>query len=151
MFQFYSFLLNIHARSCNSFFRKQPKHCSTYFNIVQCTSLVFFEVCHDRVVLVRLGVIGFKWLMVVNEVTGFDKLVVCSGATPSGNSVEAGLILPLLNFWVNFSSVSIKCLRFYIMTFPFSFWAVYNPVPLLRITNKDLQSLIVLRFWAKLI
>ena len=84
--------------------------------------------------------------MVVNEVTGFDKLVVCSGATPSGNSVEAGLILPLLNFWVNFSSVSIKCLRFYIMTFPFSFWAVYNRVPLLRITNKDLQSLIVLRF-----
>ena len=31
-----------------------------------------------------------------NEVTGFDKLVVCSGVTPSGNSVEAGLILPLV-------------------------------------------------------
>ena len=151
MFQFYSFLLNIHARSRNCFFRNQPKHCSTYFNIVQCTSLVFFEVCHDRVVLIRLGVIGFKWLMVVNEVTGFDKLVVCSGATPSGNSVEAGLILPLLNFWVNFSSVSIKCLRFLIMTFPFSFWVVYNPVPLLRITNKGLQSLVLLRFSAKLI
>ena len=124
------------------------QHISTLFNV---PVSLFFEVCHDRVVLVRLGVIGLKWLLVVNEVTGFDKLVVCSGATPSGNSVEAGLILPLLNFWVNFSSVSIKCLRFYIMTFPFSFWAVYNPVPLLRITNKDLQSLIVLRFWAKLI
>ena len=79
--------------------------------------------------MVRLGVIGFKRLMVVNEVTGFDKLVICSGATPSGNSVEAGLILPLLNFRLNFSSVGIKCLRFLIMTFLYSFWAVYNPVP----------------------
>ena len=138
-------------RSHNSFFEKQPKHCSTYFNIVQCTCLVFFEAFHDWVILVTLGAIDFKWLMVVNEVTGFDKLVNCSGATHSDNSVKAGIILPLLNFWINFSSVSIKCLRFYIMTFPFSFWAVYNPVPLLRITNKDLQSLIVLRFWAKLI
>ena len=79
----------------------------------------FFEACHDGVSLVKLGVIDLKWLMVVNEVTGFDKLVVCSGATPSGNFVDAGLILPLLNFWVNFSSVSIKCLWFLIMAYPF--------------------------------
>ena len=92
------------------------QHISTLFNV---PVSLFFEVCHDRVVLVRLGVIGLKWLMVVNEVTGFDKLVVCSGATPSRNSVEAGLILPLLNFWVNFSSVSIKCLWFLIMAYPF--------------------------------
>ena len=79
------------------FFSKATKtlfqHISTLFNV---PVSLFFEVCHDRVVLVRLGVIGLKWLMVVNVVTGFDKLVVCSGATPSGNSVEAGLILPLV-------------------------------------------------------
>ena len=122
-------------RSYNSFFEKQPKHCSTYFNIVQCTCLVFFEAFHDWVILVTLGAIDFKWLMVVNEVTGFDKLVNCSGATHSDNSVKAGIILPLLNFWINFSSVSIKCLRFRIMTFPFSLDSIQSSSIVLIYSN----------------
>ena len=80
------------------------QHISTLFNVPVC----FFEACHDGVCLVKLGVIGR--LMVVNEVTGFNKFLVCIGATLSGNLVDAGLILPLLNFWVNFSSVSTKWL-----------------------------------------
>ena len=37
-----------------------------------------------------------------------------------------GMILSWLNFSVNFSLVGIKCLRFLIMTFPFSFRTLYN-------------------------
>ena len=92
------------------FFRKQPKHCSNIFQHCSIYQFGFFEACHDGVFLVKLGVIGLKWLMIVNEVTGFDKFLVCSGV------------------------VSIKCLWFLIMAYPFSFWTVYNSAPLVWFT-----------------
>ena len=71
--------------------------------------------------MVSLGAIGFDGLIVVDEVTGFGELAVCGGAILSGDLMVGGMILLQLNFSVNFLLVGIKCLRFLIMTFLFSF------------------------------
>ena len=39
------------------------QHISTLFSV---PVWFFFEACHDWVILVTLGVVGFKWLMVDN-------------------------------------------------------------------------------------
>ena len=62
------------------------QHCSIYL-------FGFFETHPDWVTLVLLGVIGFDGLIVVNEVTGFGELAVCSGAILSGDLVLGGVIL----------------------------------------------------------
>ena len=43
--------------------------------------------------MVSLGVIGFDGLIVVDEVTGFGELAICSGAILSGDLVVGGMIL----------------------------------------------------------
>ena len=43
--------------------------------------------------MVSLGVIGFDELIVVDEVTGFGELAICSGAILSGDLVVGGMIL----------------------------------------------------------
>ena len=81
--------------------------------------LSFFKTSLDRVILVPLGEKSFDESMLANDVTGFGELVVCSGATLSGNFVGVAIKLSELNFWVSLSFVGIKCLRFIITTFLF--------------------------------
>ena len=63
--------------------------------------LSFFKTSPDRVILVPLGETGFDESMLANDVTGFGELVVCSGATLSGNFVVVAIKLSELNFWVS--------------------------------------------------
>ena len=97
--------------------------------------LSFFKTSLDRVILVPLGEKGFDESMLANDVTGFGELVVCSGATLSGNFVGVAIQLSELNFWVSLSIVGIKCLRFLIRTFPFSFKTLHDCRRLLWFTT----------------
>ena len=76
--------------------------------------------------MVSLGAMGFDGLIVIDEVTGFGELAVWGGAVLSNDLVVGGMMLSLLHFSVNFSLVGIKCLRFLIMTFPFSLRTSYD-------------------------
>ena len=97
--------------------------------------LSFFKTSPDRVILVPLGETGFDESMLANDVTGFGELVVCSGATLSGNFVGVAIKLSELNFWVSLSFVGIKCLRFIITTFLFSLKTLHDCGRLLWFTT----------------
>ena len=97
--------------------------------------LSFFKTSPDRVILVLLGGKGFDELMVANDVTDLGELVVCSGATLSRNFVVVAIKLPQLNFWVSLSFIGIKCLRFLITTFLFSFKTLHDCDRLLWFTT----------------
>ena len=97
--------------------------------------LSFFKTSPGRVILVPLGETGFDESMLANDVTGFGELVVCSGATLSGNFVGVAIKLSELNFWVSLSFVGIKCLRFLITTFLFSLKTLHDCGRLLWFTT----------------
>ena len=97
--------------------------------------LSFFKASPDRVILVPLGETAFDDVMVPNDVTGVGELVVCSGATLSGNFVVVAIKLSELNFWVSLSFAGIKCLRFLITTFLFLFKTLHDCGQLLWFTT----------------